>query len=978
VRDRIGGWRNAGPCAQQPSTERRINQGPDKNQALLGRTTLQHKARLLASGAMLLAATLATSANAQSRQASTAAAAAAATNTIEELVVTAEKREQNLQDVPIAISAFSSEKRDLVGINTIQDMTNFTPGLNYSSAVDRATVRGVGRLTNAHPIPVPVAVYDDGIYTTSTVTAGKTPIFTDRVEVLRGPQGTLYGRNSMGGAINVISKRPTEDLYSEVRLNIGNYGHTTLEAAISGPITEGLQFRLSGNWDKQRDGYFTNVVPGMPSEGNVVDTYYLEGQIQAKFGEHLDMWTKVDVSGWNNGSGGPGARAGYAPGPFNVAEFGVQFVSPGFACAPGGVVTNVVNLSPLGCTNPAASDPRKFAADTKQTVSLDETYAFASHWTYHFDKMDAKLVAGGLNYHYTLISDLDGGAVESLTIPLRPLSAGPPVATCAFVPGCTPLAIKPRYSSTYQEDYHNISTELSLASTGDSDLQWIGGLYWYKEGYKQPVFTTMHDQTQLDAPTFGNGPPAFQRRLYDDRPEFEQESYAVYGQASYKFLDKFTATLGLRWNHDGLKGVETVRVLCFAITPCGTTPEVLGTLTPVIDITSALAYRGGIPMGVVDNGQPGGVTFTPDGFATRHYDASWEATTGTARLQWDPDHDTNIYASYSRGYLMGGVNSGIATSLGQFPFTDAEHIDDFEIGLKKNFGSRIQVNLDLFYEDLHGYQAPLTVVSNTGNLAVSQSRYLNIPKSTIKGVELEATWIPIDNLTIYGIYDFNDGTVDELSGIIDPTDPEAVAPGAKPLNPGPLQTCTGTTATSPVPNANPNPLCDVNTGLVQRPQDLSGAQLPQSPRNKLAINVTYSWQDVLGGSLTPSISYIWRDKQYSGLFTRPLGAAPSWDQWDGRITWKAKNNHLTIIAYVKNIGDTLGYDGGSTATRQIGVFAGSTLTALGINTPCTGGGSPCRGLPTSTPGTFSAVQGFTTSYALTPPRTYGVEFQYRF
>src|SRR6478752_4995251 len=159
---------------------------------------MRNKVRLLASSAVAMSM-FAGIAHAQT------------SNTIEELVVTAEKRAQSLQDVPVAISAFSSERRDLVGINTIQDMTNFTPGLNYTSANDRASIRGVGRLSNAHPVPVPVAVYDDGIYTTSTVTAGKTPIFTDRVEVLRGPQGTLYGRNSMGGAINVISKRPTMD-----------------------------------------------------------------------------------------------------------------------------------------------------------------------------------------------------------------------------------------------------------------------------------------------------------------------------------------------------------------------------------------------------------------------------------------------------------------------------------------------------------------------------------------------------------------------------------------------------------------------------------------------------------------------------------------------------------------------------------------------------------------------------------------------
>src|SRR3954470_5387443 len=318
----------------------------------MGRQKLHTKVRFFASSALVLAiAFAAVGAQAQTKP----AAVAASSDTIEELVVTAEKRSQSLQDVPVAISAFTSERRDILGIKSIQDMTNFTPGLNYTSANDRASVRGIGRLTNAHPVAVPVAVYDDGIYTTSTVTAGKTPIFTDRVEVLRGPQGTLYGRNSIGGAINVISKRPTEEMYGEVRATVANYGRTLFEAAVSGPIAPGLQYRLAGNWEKQRDGYFTNVVPGMPSEGNVVDTFYIEGQLQAKFGDRLEGWVKASVAGWNNGGGGPGARATATTGPINTTEFApaALFVNPGYACS--GRVTNVVNLSPAGCVNPANS-----------------------------------------------------------------------------------------------------------------------------------------------------------------------------------------------------------------------------------------------------------------------------------------------------------------------------------------------------------------------------------------------------------------------------------------------------------------------------------------------------------------------------------------------------------------------------------------------------------------------------------------------
>src|SRR5436190_12148028 len=179
---------------------------------------MHSKVHLLATSA-LLAVALGSTAHAQTRPSTQAAAS----NTIEELVVTAEKREQSLQDVPVAISAFTAEKRDLVGINTVQDMTNFTPGLQYSTQTDRISLRGVGRLNNSHAADSSVAVYSDGIYSTSTVQAGETPIFIDRLEVLRGPQGTLYGRNSVGGAINIVSRRPTEEFYAEARGTYANY-----------------------------------------------------------------------------------------------------------------------------------------------------------------------------------------------------------------------------------------------------------------------------------------------------------------------------------------------------------------------------------------------------------------------------------------------------------------------------------------------------------------------------------------------------------------------------------------------------------------------------------------------------------------------------------------------------------------------------------------------------------------------------------
>ncbi len=178
---------------------------------------MNHKLKLYASCA-LVAAAIGSFAGA----ATAAEAEAAGSNMIEELVVTAEKREQSLQDVPVAVSAFSAQTRELVGINSVQDLTNFTPGLAYATNNDRIAMRGIGRFTNNRSSEGGVAMYNDGAYTSSVTAFARSTLFIERTEALRGPQGTLYGRNSIGGALNLISKKPTDSLYAEVRGGYGN------------------------------------------------------------------------------------------------------------------------------------------------------------------------------------------------------------------------------------------------------------------------------------------------------------------------------------------------------------------------------------------------------------------------------------------------------------------------------------------------------------------------------------------------------------------------------------------------------------------------------------------------------------------------------------------------------------------------------------------------------------------------------------
>ncbi len=154
----------------------------------------------------------------------TAAAAADTTTTLSDLIVTAERREERLQTVPVAVTAFSAEQRSIIGIESVQDLTNFTPAFSYNANTDRPYMRGVGRNTDNLAVASAVATYYDGVYdgANATILLQHSDLFIDTIEIDRGPQNTLHGANADGGSINYVSKRPTKDFYAEARAGVGN------------------------------------------------------------------------------------------------------------------------------------------------------------------------------------------------------------------------------------------------------------------------------------------------------------------------------------------------------------------------------------------------------------------------------------------------------------------------------------------------------------------------------------------------------------------------------------------------------------------------------------------------------------------------------------------------------------------------------------------------------------------------------------
>jgi iron complex outermembrane receptor protein len=883
--------------------------------------------------------------------------AAAAETTIGEIVVTAEKREANLQDVPEAVSAFTAHDRDIKGIETVQDLTDFTPGFTYSSQLDRPAMRGLSRATNIYAQDSSVAVYYDDFFSNSTYLVGRDDMLIDQVEILLGPQGTLYGRNSIGGLINTISKRPTDELSGEARAIIGNYGYTKFEYTISGPIAPHLDFRLSMYDENQTQGWLNNVAPGQPSEGGVKHDPYADVQLQYKTDKD-EIWIDAYSVGFNGDRGGPGSLlATPTAGSYGTALTGTNQIAfnPNFPYGGGAVPGSVVGQ--VGTDNPIVTtgNLRNFAHAIPTNITVDKNYTATLHWTHHFDNFDIKYVGGYSQYHYELKDPYfanDNSPITSYKIPTVSAycvptaeSVGYPAAYAAASPFCTPLTVNPNqtFQFTTQTDWS--SHEITVSSTWNKPIQYIAGLYYYWETDNNPVSSQELQQPQYASPISlvpletGKGFVAAQPNpgLYNFFLDYQDriQSAAAYTQVDWKVASHLKLTAGLRYTFDWKHGTEETRYVDFSSGILS--PYQFGSELPAIDITPALISfapgKGICGLPVLQTSGPF------DGDYTRCLSDHSSALTGTAGIEWTPNDDTLVYARYNRGYKAFAFYAGYIEGN-----TEAapEHVDDVEIGYKATFGRNFTFDADAFYYNYTDDQVPIGVVVGAGATTTVVTQFVNIPRAISDGVEFTAYWRPIHHLDLSLTYGLDHTSIQSRCTLVngvatgacyeDAVDPLGTAPGNR--------TVTRSAAVTPTA-INPQ-------GLGTALQSVNGDELPQAPENKVAFNAVYTWE-FNPGNLSLSGTYIWKDKSYSSIFTRIYDEAPSWSQVNLRATWSGNHDHYEVILFCNNLFNTLGYDA-----------AGGGYI---INNPVSNISNP-----------YTQVS----SYDLTPPRTFGAEFHYKF
>jgi iron complex outermembrane receptor protein len=933
------------------------------------------------------------------------------------VVVTAQKREETVQDIAVAVTAITSELRDEIGLTTVQDYTNFAPGLTYSTASDRLGMRGVTRTSNNFGIRSGISNYVDGVYFSSAIPASREPIFVERVEVVRGPQGTLYGRDSIGGALNVITKRPTEEFEGQVNLNYGDYGTIGVAGTVAGPITDWMRYRAGYSRQATNEGYLTNYA-GLETEGGRKNDTYYEGQLEFDIGDRLDLWIRAGSLNWDVREGAPGGRTGVEdPYPYQTIFFNsTADVGPnGYFGLQDPARTQVG----IQNTNPSITDRWGFNTDFTNYAKLSPTSELAVEAVWHANSFDIKYLGGYVWYNYLLRQDQDN-------TPIKRFVAGGQTYHTERV-------------SDYIENRGWFSNEINFLSTWEGPLQVVSGLYHYQENYNQLVFVSnvtspggpilrTSDIAAYFAPGFTNfapelptntgytsssGAPSGASLAFHTNNQAVNNAYGAFVQADYQLNDQLKFTAGVRYSKDIMDGREYARFVSHYVVRAalGAPPAAGGIgpaaalLPPRIDATPTLGgpdpttISASNPCGLAGQGvlntnvttangivaanNPTGCSPTDSratdrtrygiytdpvtGNAYRDLYAEFEEVTGVLGVDWTPDDDTLIYGKYNRGYKPGGLGcAAVFCAMIVTPYTDKELVDAFELGYKKTWPDwNLTTNATLFYYDYQGYQVPnLVVPPDPGGGAVrpaAYSTYVNLPETKTTGFELETIWYPTDNLRFMLNYGYTNPEIGDTQPLVHAFDLFALDPAAQPLGPPATTPAACAAPAFSIPGTGPA------TCRGEQAQNLNGNILPFSPKNKIALNGTYTWDFEDGATLDASLSYFWQDISFSSIFNRSYTKVPSWDQTDARLSWTSADGNLSLIGFIKNVFDDIVYDSRGASLREGG---NNQISPTECNTSAA--------TTASAFGARSAQSCYTIGETLRPPRTVGAELQIRF
>ncbi len=778
---------------------------------------------------------------------------------MEEVIVTATKRESSVQDLALAVTAIDGNRITELQLVNVIDLEKSVPGVKvrYVGADPSIIMRGAGT-AGTNDIAVPI--YVDGLYRPRAGQALANYLDLERVEVLRGPQGTLFGRNTLGGLVNIIAKKPNTEAFDYgVGATFGDYSQQKYEAFVNIPMGEKVAARIAVS-DTQRDPLIENVYnknAGMRDEDNT----YVRAQLAFYPTDNFD----VTFSGtyWNDESNGNADYAGVILGipvnPDTGLTDGINGVmQPRQGRLPG---TEGDSWPPTGGRNQAGTfgvdesasvipDVYKIASDFDPMRDIEET-SFSALANWDFGPVALRANIGIFEYEEFRLTDSDfsqnprvWGENNPGTTP--PTSTGPGYwQQCWGGPSCG-LAAGQRVNSDA------VQADVNLNSNSDGPWQWTLGYFLYDDSGKGDTSSEFvwgyTDSVNPQNISWGHW-------LYQS--EGGTKSTAIYGQAEYSFSDRTRMTVGLRHSTDE-RNIQTNYV----------------DWGPSVHQWAAGYYT-------AHYADPGS-RFDPwpqfvETQASRDNRQTGENSNTDWKLafQTDLNNDVMLYASAASGYIAGAIEGGGSNDL-----TDPNEVLALETGLKSTvLDGTMRLNVSLFHNDYKGLTTSSFVAQGATIVAVQ-----NVGGSmTASGLEVEMNWAPTDELYINAGLSLLDATLDKFGRSVlnrvfrDGGDDVILGAG--------------------IPD---EASCDHTCSQVYR---LNGQDARFSPDYTLQVDASYRFEMGSAGTLTPGI-YLYASDDYKTtnipyFFTQQ----DSYVTYDLRATWRAADMPLTAQLFILNAGD---------------------------------------------------------------------------
>ncbi|MGI9284798.1 MAG: TonB-dependent receptor, partial [Pseudomonadales bacterium] len=677
---------------------------------------------------------------------------------LEETVVTAQKRSQSIQDVPIAMQAYSSDQMRAMSVQKASDITRMAPNINISGnspANQQINIRGVGTNDFFGNATGAVGIYMDEVTMSAPYLTGIGIYDLERVEVLRGPQNSLFGRNTTGGAVNYISKMPVVggDSDSFVSATLGNHNQFETEVGVSFSLSDSSAIRLSGK-TYQRDGIWNNLSNNgddfgekdryslranfvwEPSDKTSVIVNLHSADEDSEFDPIRSVGTRIEQGIPENG-----------PLPTSRLPDQVDFT------------TNYNTFNNQG-DNPSTTDWEDVYVDSEQVYELEAiggylkvihefdwaTFSSITSW----DDTETRWSYGaGGNANPGNTTDLATFTEENL---------GGPAATAQNV-----------LSISQDQEYTQYSQELRFSSSDDATFDWVAGLYYFYEESD----LSQNIGFGLSALNFG-GPPAggslglwvfndmtniYSQQTAFSIAELENTVWSPYIHTEFPLTDRMNLTVGLRYTEDEKK-VPSLLI--------GNYDNSVQPSSTFWDKDLVLQQAAGAPLCDFDgDGNIFGVTQTADNrgqvctqdIGGSDQDLTFKEWGGKLGLNYIFNDDVMVYGSFSRGFRSGkhdieflhGPHTGFKRQN-----VDVEVLDAFEIGTKTTLlDGALQLNAAAFYYIWEDQQ--IFFVGPNG------PEFANIDESELTGLEVEFQWSPAEGWFLSGGIGLMDTEVTESS-----------------------------------------------------------------------------------------------------------------------------------------------------------------------------------------------------------------------